>query len=274
MPLRPFREDLENLYRRYNRRRFISPDPLEVVYEFASPADRELVALIAALLAYGRVQQILISVRRVLAILGPSPSRSLCEAPEGSWSPKLSGFRHRFQTGREVAALLEGMGREIRESGSLEAGFARCLHSQPEGDLTAALGAWRDRLDPEDICGHLLPDARRGGACKRLHLYLRWMVRRDRVDVGHWQVLAPGQLIIPLDTHMHRVGRSLGALSRKSCDGRAAKQLTEAFRTLCPEDPVRFDFALTRWGIRPEMDLSDLLGRMILRGLDNDTTDR
>jgi uncharacterized protein (TIGR02757 family) len=169
----------------------------------------------------------------------------------------------------EVAALLGGMGRALRRHGSLAASFAAC---RDETCLCESLGRWRDLLDPSDVCGHLVPDARRGGACKRLHLYLRWMVRRDRVDPGDWDALGPEDLIVPLDTHMHRVGRKLGALGRKSCDGRAARELTDAFARLCPEDPVRYDFALTRWGIREEMDLSSLLGRMILRGKNHGST--
>jgi uncharacterized protein (TIGR02757 family) len=186
----------------------------------------------------------------------------------------MSGFRYRFQTHREMAALLEGLAEALRRFGGLEESFASSLACGCEGALADALGAWRDLLDPGEVCGHLLPDARKGGACKRLYLYLRWMVRRDRVDVGHWRVLGPEKLIVPLDTHMHRIGRSLGVLDRKSCDARAARALTEAFGRLCPEDPVRYDFALTRWGIRPEMDLSDLLGRMILRGSNDRTTGR
>lgn len=269
MPLTRYKQDLEALYRKYNRRRFVSPDPLEVLYEYDDPADREVVGLIAALLAYGRVKQILISVRRVLDVLGPRPARSLYDAPPSAWLDRVGSFRHRFQTEVELAALLAGMARALRRHGSLAASFAAC---RDRTCLCESLGRWRDLLDPSDVCGHLIPDARRGGACKRLHLYLRWMVRRDRVDPGAWSQPRRQELIVPLDTHMHRVGSRLGVLSRKSCNGLAAQELTRAFAGICPADPVRYDFALTRWGIREEMDLSDLLGRMILRGKNHGPT--
>ena len=98
--------------------------------------------------------------------------------------------------------------------------------------------------------GHLLADPSRGSACKRLHLYLRWMVRGDAVDVGLWRGVPPERLIVPLDTHMHRIGREVGAIHRNQADARAAIELTEAFRLVTPNDPVRYDFALTHWAIR------------------------
>ena len=98
--------------------------------------------------------------------------------------------------------------------------------------------------------GHLLSDPARGSTCKRLHLYLRWMVRTDAVDPGGWTAVRPAQLLVPVDVHMHRIGRALGFTRRAQPSGRATEDITAAFRRLSPDDPVRYDFALTRLGIR------------------------
>jgi uncharacterized protein (TIGR02757 family) len=99
----------------------------------------------------------------------------------------------------------------------------------------------------------------RGSACKRLHLFLRWMARKDEVDPGVWSGLDPARLMIPLDTHMFRIARTLELTRRKQADMRAALEITEAFRTICPEDPARYDFSLTRLGIREGVDIGDFL---------------
>ena len=260
MPLRRHAQSLEALYGAYNRRDFVHPDPVELVHEYANPDDRETVGLIAALLAYGRVRQILASARWVLERLGPSPARVLWDAAPSKLTARAAGFRHRFQTGIELAALLIAMRAMMRRHGSLGRAFAAAV--QP-GDRTIlpALAAWVGELsrDAGQRCGHLLPDPRRGSACKRLHLYLRWMVRRDAVDVGCWKGIGAERLIVPLDVHMHRLARALGATGRASADARTAEQVTGAFRTICPDDPVKYDFALTRLGIHPDADVDEFL---------------
>ena len=115
--------------------------------------------------------------------------------------------------------------------------------------------------DGKQKTGHLVPDPQRGSACKRLNLFLRWMVRKDRVDPGGWEEVPASKLIIPLDTHMHRIGCIFGFTERKQADLRTAMEITEGFRDIRPEDPVRYDFALTRLGIRDDLDLYQELGK-------------
>jgi len=103
--------------------------------------------------------------------------------------------------------------------------------------------------------GHLLPRPARGSACKRLNLFLRWMVRRDEIDPGGWDAVSPARLIVPLDTHMHRICGSLGLTKRSQADLQAALEITEAFRAFAPDDPVRYDFAISHLGIRGEGDI-------------------
>ena len=253
----------ERLYCDLNHRRYVHPDPLEFLYGYDSPGDREVAALVAGSLAYGRVAQILTSVAAVLELLGPSPADYLARTTSAKLRRALVGFRHRFATGEHVAAMLSGAGRAIERFGSLEGCFAAGLDDADETVLPA-LQQFVDMITQGgDECGHLLPDPSRGSACKRLNLMLRWLVRRDAVDPGGWSCVAPAKLIVPLDTHMHQLSRKLGLTARKAADMRTAMEITDAFRRVSPDDPVRYDFALTRLGIRSDIDAHAFLGSYV-----------
>lgn len=236
---------LDHLYETYATRQWVHPDPLEFLYACEDVRDRELVGLIASSLAYGNVRQILRSVARVLDVLGPRPRARLLRMSDAALEGGLAGFRHRWTTDRDVFRLLSGAREVLRRHGTIEAALARHW----DGALTSALTGLARELQEAGPTG-LLPDPARGSACKRLHLYLRWMVRCDAVDPGGWEVLAPSALMVPLDVHMHRVARRIGFTQRRQADERTAVEVTAGFRALSPADPVRYDFALTRLGIQ------------------------
>jgi uncharacterized protein (TIGR02757 family) len=259
------RDAMEDLYSRLNHRQYVHPDPLEFPYAYDDVRDREIVGLVASSLAYGRVAQILRSVASVLERM-PSPARFLADATPASLGKALQGFKHRFTTGQDLAGMLLGAKRAIERHGSLEACFARGFDDSHD-DITPALSRFVSELcDGEEACRtYLLPPPEAGSACKRLNLYLRWMVRRDEVDPGGWERLPASKLIVPLDTHMHRFARALGMTFRKQADLRAAVEITAAFRRINAEDPVKYDFALTRLGIRSDMDPRSFLERCAIR---------
>jgi uncharacterized protein (TIGR02757 family) len=256
-PEPPAKEILEKLYRWYNSRQWVHPDPLEFLYRYEDPEDLEIVGFIASSLAYGRVAQILASVGRVLDSMGPNPARFLDESLPERLISRFDSFVHRFTTGSELASLLIGLKRVRERFGSLQNCFLKG-YSQADDTVIPALGLliWEIGKTPDGRCNRssLLPLPERGSACKRHHLFLRWMVRRDIVDPGVWDAVSPGQLIVPLDTHMYRIGSLWGFTARKSSGGAAALDITRAFRKITPEDPVRYDFALTRLGIRKDRD--------------------
>ncbi|MCY2929731.1 MAG: TIGR02757 family protein [Planctomycetota bacterium] len=262
MPLRPHAAALEDLYDRLNRRGYVEPDPLQFLYDYPDAADREIVALVASALAYGRVKQILTSVSDALARLGRRPGAFVSEASPETLREAMLGFKHRFSDGSNLAALLTGAAAAIRTHGSLQRCFLAGMGRDDETVLPAA-GAFVEALrrGTRGECGHLLSDPARGSACKRLHLMLRWLVRRDDVDPGGWHDVPAAKLIVPLDTHMHRLARQLGATRRRAADGKTAMETTAAFRALCPGDPVKYDFALTRLGIRADMNADEFLAR-------------
>lgn len=243
-------ELLESLYQRLNRREHVHPDPLEFLYAYPNVRDREIVGLIASCLAYGNVRQILKSVDFVLKPLTFFPCFFLKQTTFVDLKKLLQGFKHRWHTGDDLAALLTGIGHVIAKYGSLE----ECLRTgvqRKEDNLTAPLVFFVNQLVAHSppMKQNLLPNPQDGSACKRLWMYLRWMIRSDDVDPGGWKSLSPAQLVIPLDTHMFRVARQFRMTRRNQADLKTAQEVTGKFKKIIPEDPVKYDFVLTRPGI-------------------------
>lgn len=245
---------LESLYARYNRRECIDPDPLGFVWRYEEAGDREIAGLLAALLAYGRVRQIHRSVTAVLDILGAHPGRIVRSLDDGT-KQRLISFRHRFNTGKDLVELLEIVGQWLRQYGSIEAVFCDAMKPEDANVMeglrsfyTQFWQSYRQRFgSPGPGMKFLLSGPE--SAAKRMHLYLRWMVRQDDVDPGVWTRISPKQLLMPLDTHILRLTRILGFHHSKTATLKTVRQVTDAFARICPEDPVKYDFALSRIGI-------------------------
>lgn len=249
---------LENLYQRYTQPKYIHPDPVEFLYLYKDIKDREIVGLIASSLAYGRVKQILKSVSHVLDMMTPSPYLFLMDSTQTFMRNVFNGFTHRFATGDHLAALLQGIKNVIDQYGSLNDCF---VHAISDDDMTVipALNFFVKALTAGNCKpGHLIALPEKGSACKRMNLFLRWMVRKDRVDPGGWHGVSESKLIIPLDTHMHKISLKLGFTAKQQANMRTALEITTAFRQIVPNDPVKYDFALTRFGIRNDMNIDNL----------------
>lgn len=253
------KDRLEQLYKKYNKREYVHPDPLEFLYRYPKVEDREIAALIVSSLAYGRVEQILKSAGKVLGVLGKSPHRYIMEVPKYYIKEELSGFRHRFNTGSDIVEMIDGIKSVTRSYSSLNGCFTAGL--EKGRGVTGALEFFVSELNSgNDRKVHfLLPSPAGGSACKRLNLFLRWMVRNDDVDPGGWKGVNCSDLMIPLDTHMYRNCQSLGLTSRKTADMKTAIEVTEAFKRIVPEDPVRYDFIISRMGIRKDVKFQELL---------------
>jgi len=250
------KDELERLYRTYNRRKYVHPDPLEFLYSYPAIRDREIAGLVASSLAYGRVAQILKSVSKILDKMGRSPFEFVQKTRPSDFKKIFCGFKHRFTTHCDIADLMSALHRILKEHGSINGCFVSGIN-EDDPTLIPALDVFLEKLNCTG--GYLVPLPRRGSACKRMHLYLRWMVRKDEVDPGGWKGISPGKLIVPLDTHMANIGRSTGMTQMKSANQKMALEITNAFRKVSPDDPVKYDFALTRFGIHPDMEMSDLL---------------
>jgi uncharacterized protein (TIGR02757 family) len=179
----------------------------------------------------------------------------------GVGARRFDGLVHRWTRGEDIAALLVIARRAFDEAGSLERLFLDGYrHGEPGALRTAlsrfvrALHSYAPRLGrrPRGLA-FLLPDPDAGSACKRLNLYLRWMVRRDDpLDRGIWRAVSPADLVMPLDTHVARIARNLGLSTRRTADWRMAEEVTASLARIDPRDPTRFDFALCRLGILQE----------------------
>lgn len=249
------KEFLERIYGIYNRKEYVHPDPLEFLYRYSEPCDREVVGLIASSLAYGRVEQILKSVEKALDPLGENPAKKLCGLTASRLSSVYRGFKHRFTTGEDLASLLTGAGHIIRAKGSLGAQFMSYIS---HADISVLPAMSRFVQDIGCISSFLLPTPADGSACKRFNLYLRWMVRKDKVDPGGWSGIPKRLLIVPVDTHIANISREFGISQRKTAGMGMALEITDYFRRISPDDPVKYDFCLTRFGIRPDMTRADL----------------
>jgi uncharacterized protein (TIGR02757 family) len=248
---------LDVIYSRYNKREYVAPDPLQFLYNYPKVSEREIAGLVAALLAYGRVAQILKAVSQILAILGPSPRDYLLTRGEKDIVRDFADFKYRFTTGNHLSNLLLGVKDVLNRFGSLEACFLEG-YSPDHGTVIPAMSAFVKEISARGESGILAADPIKKSACKRNNLFLRWMVRRDQIDPGGWEGIPGSALVVPLDTHMFRVGTLLGFTRRKQATLKTALEITQGFRMLSPVDPVRYDFCLTRFGIREEMSPGDL----------------
>jgi uncharacterized protein (TIGR02757 family) len=255
----PLAARLDALYSDYNREDSAS-DPVHRVRPFEDPADREVAGFCAAALAFGRVASVLHSIDALFAIMGPHPADFVRRFDPAHRPPALRRLVHRWVRGEDLAALLSILRQMLEGAGSIEAFFAAGLRPDAE-DVAAALDSFSTRalaFDVRRAYGRLpkrpgvcyfFPRPSAGSACKRLNLYLRWMVRRDEVDLGVWTRVPPSKLIVPLDTHVIRLGRCLQLTRYASPGWRMAADVTASLRRLDPDDPVRFDFSLCHVGM-------------------------
>jgi uncharacterized protein (TIGR02757 family) len=249
-----FQAGLDRLYHAFNHPESAF-DPIQVVRRYPRLADREIVGFIAAALAFGRVASVVNSIESVCRVIGPRPADYIRTFDPVRDAEPLLPIVHRWIGGRDIIALLWMLRRMIDEAGSLEAWYARGWDVDAP-DVTSSLESFSTRartIDLRPAYGRV-PKApgvyfffsrpSSGGACKRLNLFLRWMVRTDGVDPGGWKSPTASQLVIPLDTHTIRTGQCLRLTKRASPGWKMAADITASLRELDPADPVRYDFSL------------------------------
>jgi uncharacterized protein (TIGR02757 family) len=251
---------LDRLYQDYNRED-AAADPIQIVRRYTVAADQEIIGFCASALAFARVQSVLNTVNTLAAVLGPSPASWVRRFDPSHPHPELRAMVHRWIRGVDIVALLWVLRQMLDAAGSIETFFAAgynpaaldvgdALDSFSRRalalDLSAAYG--RRRPARPGVC-YFFPRPASGSACKRLNLFLRWMVRRDEVDLGAWTSIPAGKLIVPLDTHVIRLGRCLGLTKYRSPGWRMAADITATLRAIDPADPVRFDFSICHVGM-------------------------
>ena len=251
---------LDRLYEAYNRED-AAADPVQIVRRYTTPADQEVVGFCAAALAFGRVASVLNSVETVARAMGPDPAAYLRAFDPQAPHPELRAMVHRWIRGADIVALLWLLHQMVERCGSIERFFLEGFDPAAV-DVGDALDSFSRRaiaLDLSAAYGRRVPKQRgvfyffprpsAGSGCKRLNLFLRWMVRRDRVDLGAWTRIPPSKLIVPLDTHVIRLGRCLRLTRYTSPGWKMAAEITASLRAIDPIDPVRFDFSLCHVGM-------------------------
>ena len=244
---------LEKLYTKYNHRSLIKPDPLQFVYKYSNRRDMEVAGFLAAVLAYGKVRQIEKKLTDLLDRMNGSPYNFILHF-DGKKRCKLKNFKHRFTTGDDVSDLLMLLKKVLRRYRNIESFFTQGYSKKDENIVPAlskfcnSLLAMSSRHITKGLA-YLLPRPESGSACKRLNLFLRWMVRRDSVDAGLWRSVDKAKLIVPVDVHMGRLCRILGLYNQRTVSLSAAVKITESFAAIEPTDPVKYDFAISRVGI-------------------------
>lgn len=238
-------------------------DPIQIVRRYDRADDREVVGFCAAALAFGRVASVLQSIERLLAIVGRRPAAYVRAFDPARHKPAFVDLVHRWTRGDDLVALLWIIRQMLDQSGSIEAFFIEGLDPGAP-DITEALDSFSTRAMALDLTmaygpprggrhqrmvGYFFPRPSAGSACKRLNLFLRWMVRKDALDLGVWSNVAPAQLVVPLDTHVIRVGRCLRLTRYTSPGWKMARDITATLRRLDPDDPVRYDFSLCHLGM-------------------------
>jgi len=254
------RDRLDDLYRTFDHVDSAT-DPVHIVRRYQSPEDREVVGFCAAALAFGRVASVLQSVEALLGAMGPHPAAFVRGFDPVRHSARIEPLVHRWIRGRDLVALLLILQRMLREEGSIE-GFFVAGDDPDAPDVSRGLDAFSARAldtDLQEVYGrrmpkrpgvcYFFPRPAAGSACKRMNLFLRWMVRKDAIDLGVWTRVSPARLIVPLDTHVIRLGHCLRLTRYTSPGWKMAAEITASLRALDPLDPVRFDFSLCHVGM-------------------------
>ncbi len=229
----------------------IEPDPLQLVLRYEDPRDQEVAGILAAAFAYGRADIVVANAGRVLDRMAPSPYLYLTTFVPAEGKRRFAGFTHRFHKTPELVALLGCLAAAIRTHGTLGELFRLC-YDDADNDIGPSLTRFVAALIGKrrtKALDYLLTSPANGSACKRMNLFLRWMVRTTPPDLGIWPFVDPSKLVMPVDTHVHRIATFLGLNNRKSADWKAARALTTRLARFDPADPVRYDFAICRLGI-------------------------
>lgn len=248
---------LEDLYKKYNRLNS-ADDPIWSIIHHKKDLDKEILAFIAAQYAFGNIPQINSTLSKIITLLNPSPLEKILDDDYLNYLKKNIDIKHRFLFHSEFAGLLKTLQTVYLKFGSLKNLFLM-NYNPADNNLKNSISTFSDYLrkihkthskTPSRKLKFLYPSPQSGSACKRLNLFLRWMVRKDYIDLGLWKEIKTSQLVIPLDIHIYRVAKYFNLTSRKNPSWNMAVEITENLKKFDVNDPVKYDFALSRLAIK------------------------
>ena len=250
---------LDAIYKKYHSARFLNSDPLICVHRFDEPLQIEIVGLLASCLAYGRVERIIFSIDSILKRVQNDLFSFVLNTTFYEKKELLYGFKHRFNTGTDIAILLETVKCILSEYGSignLIGKFVSDNRTYIMKDVlikfTHKIRTYKDSIEKSYFksFSYLIPSPEKGSACKRMNMYFRWMIRKnDGIDFGIWKNIPPSMLIIPVDIHVAKIARYLHLSNRKNADWKMAEEISKSLQQIEPKDPIKYDFSLCRYGM-------------------------
>lgn len=250
---------LDRFYKEFDFRERLLHDPIEFPYRYKDTEDIEVSGLIASCFAYGRVELFKPVIEKVLSPMGKHPHSFLLDFDVKRERRRIS-FKYRFNEPEDILCLLFLIHELLRKHSRIENAFKKYFSPDTLDTGRAVTGLVAEILstDTSKVYGRnihpfglqqFFPSPLKGSACKRMNMFLRWMVRDRDIDFGIWKGIPRNRLVIPLDTHIARISRCLGFTQRASADWKAAVEITEALKKFDPEDPLKYDFALCHHGI-------------------------
>ena len=250
---------LDRFYREYPFKERVLHDPISFPRRYARPRDIEVSGFIASCLAYGRADLFMPVIERILSLMGPNPHTFVMDFDVRKHRGNFS-FKYRFNEQEDILCLVLILRELLRRHSSIENAFMKYYRARDSDTGEGISGLVREILsiDTTKVYGsnihprglaQLFPSPANGSACKRMNLFLRWMVRDRDIDFGLWKAVPMNKLVIPLDVHILRISQCLGFTRRASADWKAAQEITEAMKEFDSGDPLRYDFALCHHGI-------------------------
>lgn len=250
------KQKLEYHYKAFDRTK-LEPDPLQFLHKFKNEEDIEVIGLIASIFAYGNVKQIENTLNKLLKTFNGKPYSFIKDFNDKDFG-KLAGIKHRFYSEKDVKKLFIILSKEIKNYKSIKQIFIQGYNISDE-NVKNGISNFSNHFinsfietfgEVSDGIKFMFPLPEKGSACKRMNLFLRWMIRKDELDFGLWKEIPASKLVIPVDTHIARVSRQLNLTKRKNADWKMAEEITSKLKRFNPEDPIKYDFAICHIGIR------------------------
>jgi len=239
-------ELLERKYEEYNSSSFIETDPISIPHRFSKKQDIEIAAFFSATIAWGNRKSIITSANKLMNLMDNAPHDFVLHHRDDDLK-KLLDFKHRTFNATDTLYFVEFLKQHYLKHESLEDAFLKSEIKDSQAETLSGFHSYFFSLEdsPHRTRKHVATPIR-GSTCKRMNMFLRWMVRKDKsgVDFGIWKKIKPSQLLIPLDVHVDRTARKLGLIKRKQTDWQTVVELTENLKQFDPKDPVKYDFAL------------------------------
>lgn len=242
---------LDELVKKYETKDFIKDDPIQFPHRFSQKDDIEIAGFLASIFAYGKRELFIKKLNILFEIMNNSPHNYILNFTREK--RELENFDYRFSIGIDLEQIILILKQLYTSGESLESlfkyGWEQSQNIQTMQQIVVDYFYARITLPISNGFFHLLPNPSKNSACKRINMFLRWMVRDGQVDLGVWKFLPKSELLIPLDTHVAKISREINLLERKQNDYNAVIELTNKLKEFSPEDPTKYDFAMFGFGV-------------------------